>query len=401
MVKATALAAPTSMAFSHASIETYPLPASGSVRVSDSGCKGLALRITAKGVKTFTARHQRAGKRVLTSIGTYPAMSVEEAREKATALVSGEQEGPSMRTVSDLFDNVYWPLREKQVRPNTAYNTRCQWQKRIVSHIGHLPVSKITKRDITTMQDQWRADLKSIDVPNMVVSHFFNWLAEREYILASPVPRTKIKRHTRDRVLTMDELRELWDWADHWSSGGYYADAGATLKLWLLTGLRRREVTSAEWSEFPANIREGFIPAGANADEESIPVWRIPAERMKGKRDHVVPISAPMARVLQHLPDIRTSEQWVFPNAQKTGPTQRGWQVIAKDWIPIEDFTIRDIRRSLATQWATRLGVSDDVIGLALNHAPRSITASVYQRSLRLKERLELQQRWYDLLING
>ena len=128
-------------------------------------------------------------------------------------------------------------------------------------------------------------------------------------------------------------------------------------------------------------------------------MWRIPADRMKGKREHVVPVGAPLARLLQSMPYIQTSEQWVFPNAKKTGPTQRGWQRLIKE-APVSDFVIHDIRRSVATQWANRLGVSDDVVGLSLGHSAKSITASVYQRSLRLKERAEIQQQWYDLLTS-
>ena len=254
MNKKTPLGALKSFAFSDAVLRTIPLPASGNVRITDSECKGLALRITSKGTKTFTVRHQRAGKRTLTSIGTFPDMTIHEARVLATELVTGAPAGPSKRTAADLWENVYWPLREAQVRESTAYNTACQYKLRIAPAIGHLPVGEITKRDITTMQDAWRSELKSIAVPNMALVHFMGWLADRDYIPVSPVPRTTIKRTTRERVLTMSELRELWQWAEGFGDG-LLADMRVVMQMWLLTGLRRREVLNAEWSEFPSDIR--------------------------------------------------------------------------------------------------------------------------------------------------
>ena len=230
-----------------------------------------------------------------------------------------------------------------------------------------------------------------------MVSHFFSWLVERDYIPVSPVPRTKVKRAVRERTMSLSELRKLWSWAESFGADGLLADMHATVKLWLLTGLRRREVTSAEWRELPVGIRQDFIPAGANTEEEDVPVWRIPAGRMKAKVEHVVPIGRPVADVLRALPQGRTSERWVFPNERRSGPTGRDWSELIKA-SPVEDICIRDIRRSVATQWATRLGVSDDVIGLSLGHRPTTITASVYQRSLRLRERAEIQERWRDLL---
>ena len=95
MNQQTTTATATSFTFSDAAIKTYPMPATGSVRISDTACRGLALRITAKGVRTFTVRHQRSGKRTLTAIGTYPELSIAEARIKATEMITGETAGAS------------------------------------------------------------------------------------------------------------------------------------------------------------------------------------------------------------------------------------------------------------------------------------------------------------------
>ena len=86
------------------------------------------------------------------------------------------------------------------------------------------------------------------------------------------------------------------------------------MKIWLLTGLRRREVINAEWSELPRGIRDDFIPAGPNTDEERIPVWKIPADHMKGNRAHLIPVGRPLADEFGSIASIRTSAQWVFPN---------------------------------------------------------------------------------------
>ena len=130
------------------------------------------------------------------------------------------------------------------------------------------------------------------------------------------------------------------------------------LRLLLLTGQRRTEVTGAMKSELDL--------------DEAEPVWTIPGKRTKNKKPNRVPLSPLALAVIAEARKLVGANEWLFPSP--TGKGSMGAHAATKALdraraaIGLEDFRIHDLRRTTATRMA-ELGISPHTISLILNHA--------------------------------
>ena len=147
---------------------------------------------------------------------------------------------------------------------------------------GDRPVTSIAKRDVVALIDRVH-DERGPAAANMALARvrsFLGWLADRDVIPASPAAgvRMPAQLEARDRVLTDDELRLVWQ-----ASGGLSEPFGAFVRLLILTGQRRDEV------------------ARMTADELAGDVWTIPGDRAKNGEPHAVPLSPEALAVLAEV----------------------------------------------------------------------------------------------------
>jgi integrase len=161
------------------------------------------------------------------------------------------------------------------------------------------------------------------------------WAVSRGIIERSPCegisPPSAEK--SRDRVLSLDELRLVWRGAD---SLGF--PFGPIVKLLILSGQRRSEVGGMEWSELDLENR----------------LWTIPAARSKNRRQHDVPLAPQAAEIIKSLPRFSDSKFVFSPG--KTAPSgfsrakERLDQIIAREnGEAIPPWVLHDIRRSVAS----------------------------------------------------
>ena len=187
------------------------------------------------------------------------------------------------------------------------------------------------------------------------------------------------QEQTRDRVLSDDEIRWLWQSCDEigWPFGPYS-------KLLLLTAQRRDEVTRLEWPEL---------------DFETW-TWTIPAQRVKNGRLHEVQLSQEALDVLRSLP--RVGERWVFstdgekPIAGFSNAKLRLDRAMLKAaGKPLPHWTFHDLRRTAATGMA-RMNFPPHVVDKILNHASGTIrgVAAVYNRFAYVDERRAALDAW-------
>ena len=153
---------------------------------------------------------------------------------------------------------------------------------------------------------------------------------------------------SRDRVLTDDELRMVWNAADQLGP-----PFGLVVKLLILTGQRRGEVVNMEWSEISLDRR----------------LWCLPRERVKNDRAHDVPLTPQAIDVLRQVP--RISGRFIFSINGEIPINGFGKNKDRLDALLPSDiaaWTIHDIRRTVASGMA-KLGISLPVIEKILNHA--------------------------------
>jgi integrase len=241
-------------------------------------------------------------------------------------------------------------------------------------------VHEITRRDVIDLIESIAGDRPiAANRTKAALSKFFNWLATRDVIAASPcagVPAPSRER-ARDRVLSDDELRRLWLAAE--ALGGR---VGAYIKLLILTGQRRSEISGLLWREVDGDL------------------LTIGAERMKGRAPHVVPLSTQAAAIIASMPKLvpgipRASDPVLalsenFTRLKRALDAHMGE---APHWV------LHDIRRTVSSGMA-KIGVPVPVIEKILAHRSGTFKGivGVYQRHSFLPEMGVAVQRWADHL---
>src|SRR5216684_501050 len=280
-------------------VESVAPPASGRAVYIDDTAPGLELRVSADGRKAWSIRYKpRGGERKRETHGTYPAVSLAAARERARDIGAAATKGIDLptaerrereeqrksdnrpRRVGDLLDEYV----ERYCKPNQRKWTLAAriFDSHVKPAIGKKPLGELRRADIVELLDdlQNKKGLRAqVNRVRSQVLAALNWGIEREYLDTNPAAAIKKRRieASRDRVLTNDELQAIWRAAD-----GLPDPSRSLVKAWILTGQRRDEVRYMAWSEVD-------LPRA---------VWTLLAARNKGKREHEIPLAPAMVALL-------------------------------------------------------------------------------------------------------
>jgi integrase len=210
------------------------------------------------------------------------------------------------------------------------------------------------------------------------LSALFSWAMRDGWVESNPAAATnRNDENTRDRVLSAAELHSLWNALPP-------GDFGAIVKLLVLTGQRKTEISDLCWSEI--DLERSFI--------------RLPAERVKNGRVHEIPISGAVRQILET--QIRRGERdFVFGEGQGgfSGFGRCKQRLDAK--IELPPWTLHDLRRTAATGMA-EIGVQPHIIEAVLNHISghKSGVAGIYNRASYEAEKATALARWADHVTN-
>lgn len=347
--------------------------------VWEDGRTGLGVRVSPAGRKSWVFMYRFGGKARRMGLGTYPALGVAEARmkhAKAKVLLEkgidpGAQElahkraEQSAETVADLIEEYL----EKWARPRkrSAHEDERQLRKDVLPAWGKRKAKDITRRDVITLLDGIAERGSPIQANRTlaVIRKMFNFAVSRDILDATPVAMVKApaKENQRDRVLSADEIRALWQGlvTAPMSDGVKLA-----LKLQLVTAQRPGEVARISLTEL--DIQEQ--------------VWTIPAERAKNEQGHRVPLSPLALELIQQARFQAGDSPWLFPSPRIDGPiAPRSIDHALHKALPgmgLENITPHDLRRTAASGM-TALGINRLVVSKILNHVEKGVTA-VYDR---------------------
>lgn len=361
--------------------------------VSDG--KGLSIRVMPTGTKTWVFRYMIDGTPRRMTLGTYPTISLSEARElHAKAMQEVErgidpghkqQEAKASRkaapTVADLLEE-FWDMELK-------LKTSGKEQKRLVEKDalpawGTRKVTAITRRDAVLLVDtvRNRAQITANRLQGALV-RMFNFAAERGILEHSPLSGMRKKsEQARQRVLIDEEIKLLWAaLALDNKAVDIYRVSKLALKMILLTGQRPGEVCGMTWDEID---QEGF--------------WNIPAERRKGKVSQRVPLTDMAVEIIEQARTYSGESRFVFASSfiDNSPMTTRALsEAILRHWQEIgfkEKFTPHDLRRTLRTRLA-EIGIDDVVAERVLGHKLQGIMA-VYNRHGYDTEKRQALDQW-------
>jgi integrase len=268
----------------------------------------------------------------------------------------------------------------------------------VLSRWAGRKVKDITRRDIVRLLNEIvdRGAPIQANRTLTILRRMFNFAIGQAIIDSSPCDRVEAPsaENRRDRVLSEDEIRLLWQTLD---SAPMEPNARRLLRLMLVTGQRRGEVL-------------GIV---ADEIDRGKQLWTLPAERSKNSREHLIPLSH---MALEILAELRPNERgYLFPSSV-TGRPYKGQSIdhatghlfeprrnskdrkASRTGAPpplagqMERFTPHDLRRTVATRMR-ELGISRGDVKMVLNHVETDVTAR-YDRYDGLAEKRRALDLW-------
>jgi integrase len=384
-----------------ATIRTLTLPPGVTDRVFfDEDLPGFGLRVRASGVNSWMIQYAIARRTRRVVLGLQTALDPSKARSIAQGLLAkvrlggdpaAEKELAKARA-SDTFGALlpqFLDRQRKRQKPRSFVET----ERHLTKHAKPLhgsPIESITRRTIASLlgKIETHSGPAARNRARASLSAFSTWAAREGYIDANPVAFTnKAEEKARGRVLSDAELRTIWLALDGTSS-----QSAAIIKLLILTGARRNEITDLRWSE---------------VDDLDTATITLPSARTKNKREHIIPLSEPALRILmaqrQHLLPDGAPRDHVF--GVSPGRGFQDWSGSKKDidariaaagHAVIRDWRLHDFRRSLSTSLHERFGVPPHVVEAQLGHVGvyKAGVRGVYNKALYLDERRRALERW-------
>ena len=406
--------------------EVYALKAeSARYERAVSKARGLSVLVYPNGCKTFVIRYVAPnGARRRLALGDYPALSLADARLKATRIridivdgkdPAGERararvEARTGDTLEELANGYFKAARvglhggrRRPLRPGTLTRQNGLWSRHIHPVLGNRRYREIRRADVRSFMQglvlEGRLSPSSIASIGDVLRAVFAYALHEDLVEANPTNGLvrPIAPESRSRIFSDEALAKLLGALMDASNPGEgredpYARMGAHmalgLRFLLLTLTRRTEAAGACWTEIDLSSR----------------TWSIPGARTKNRRVHVVPLSPQALEVLQaarRLPGA-SEEGYVFPSplgsASHLDPhamTRAVNRVCSRLKLP--PASPHDFRRTGATTLTgERYGVRRFIVGKVLGHTAHDGAAvtSVYDRNDYLADKRRALEAW-------
>jgi integrase len=397
------------VAFTDALIRGLKPPASGRTELADPSCRGLCLRVTPAGAKTFAFRYRdRASRRPeRLTLGQYPDVSLREARAKAGKLrqqiaagknpSAHKREAParSFATLAERYLNEY-ARRHKRSAAKDERNLRLH----ILPRWGDRDFSSISRADVIALIERLVDAGKPIlaNRVHALISGIFSFGMDVDLTGVNPAARLRKRgaERVKTRVLDDDEIRLFWR---HVVEPPIPRAVGLALRLVLAVGVRPGEAAGMARSEL-------------DFDASGKPIsWTIPAVRSKNGRPHLVSLSRLASDLIVEAMALADDSPFVFVSRAARGHVDNSALATAMARLPemlphgesgaaswkADPPTAHDLRRSCATRLSAA-GVPAEDVAAILNHVRADVTGRVYDQYRRADEKHRALDRWARLL---
>ena len=375
-------------------------PGQKPVRLYDSG--GLYLEIAPAGGRWWRFAYRFGGKRKLISLGVFQDVPLAVARDRRDAmrklLADGKDPSAQRQTekreaagrTANSFEAVAREWYQKQVHtwvPSHASDVLRRLESNLFPEIGATPIADLTAPALLSalrkVEHRGAHDLahRILQVSGQVFRYgIATGRCQRDL---STDLRGALAPHKgrHQSAITPEELPGLLRAIDGYSELGGRLTSLA-LRLLALTFVRTGELIGAQWEEF---------------DLDSA-VWIIPAERMKMKTEHVVPLSRRTVEMLLEVRTIGGGSRYVFPGRNPDKPVSNNTMLFALYRLGYKGRMTGHGFRSVASTMLNEAGFRGDVIERQLAHGERNEIRGAYNRAEYLPERRAMMQQWADML---
>ncbi|RYE41619.1 MAG: site-specific integrase [Hyphomicrobiales bacterium] len=370
------------------------------------GVAGLQLKINDAGARSWVLRTMISGKRRDMGLGGYPDVTLAQARDaarKARGQVSegadpieGRRQARAARTAAAAstrtFDQCVAGFMKAKSGEWSNPKHKAQWQSTLNTYasptIGALPVAEITVTDIVRLLETiWHTKTETATRVRGRIESVLDWATIRGYrngenparwrghldqLLAKPQKIQKVKHHEAIPISQAPAFAR-----DLRAAEGMGARA---LEFAMLTAARSGEVRGAQWSEI----------------DTAAGLWTVPAERMKGKKEHRVPLSKQALALLAELPrDEKVT--FVFQGSKGQALSDMTLSAVMRR---MKLTAVPHGLRSTFRDWAAeQTNHSRELAEMALAHVIENQVEAAYRRGDMLAKRAVMMQEWADFVM--
>lgn len=366
---------------------------------------GLFLIVKTSGKKLWRFRYQRPAtkQRTMMGLGAFPALSLADARglradylallangidPQVQAEVAEEEQQIALDSIFSTVAANWFQLKSKSVTPDYAKDIWRSLEKDVLPAIGEIPVQQIKARTLVEALEPIKARGALETVRRLVqrINEIMIYAVNTGLIDANPASGIGMA-FEKPKKQNMPTLRpeELPKLMRTLVMSNLSVPTRCLIEWQLLTLVRPSEASGARWAENDLDAK----------------LWTIPAERMKAKREHIVPLSIQALDILEVMKPISAHREHVFPSRNDPKkPMNSQTANAALKRIGYGGKLVAHGLRSIASTAMNEEGFQADVIEAALAHVDKNEIRRAYNRSTYIKQREKLMQWWGNNIRN-
>lgn len=365
--------------------------------------KGLHLLIRPSGTKSWQFKYYKpiSKKRTNMGLGSYPEVSLAQARKlthDARVLLSqyidpqehrdGQMrieriaENNSLEHVTKSWMNV----KESQVTSEHAQDILRSFELHLFPKLGNIPVTKLTAdmaiRTLTPIQERGHLDLVKRLAQRL--NEVMTFAVNTGLIKYNPLAGiTKTFKAPTKRNYPTIKPSEVPAFIEKLTEANITHLTRSLIKWQLHTMVRPSEAAGAKWNEIDF--------------ERSL--WVIPAERMKKKKLHTVPLTKEALSIIQNLKEKTGHKEHIFYSARtKCGHLNESTANVALKRMGYQNTLVAHGMRSIASTALNEHGFSADLIESALAHVDKNTVRAAYNRAEYIEKRRPMMQWWSQFI---
>ncbi|CAD6157067.1 tyrosine-type recombinase/integrase [Escherichia coli] len=364
---------------------------------------GLFLLVKTNGKKLWRFRYQRptTKQRTMMGLGAFPAISLADARRlkadylsllangidpQIQAKVAEEQQQIALDSIFSTVAANWFLLKSKSVTPDYAKDIWRSLEKDVFPTIGEIPVQKIKARTLIEALESVKARGALETVRRLVqrINEIMIYAVNTGLIDANPASGVGMA-FEKPKKKNMPTLRpeELPNLMHSLTMSNLSVSTRCLIEWQLLTLVRPSEASGTQWAEIDLDAK----------------LWIIPAERMKAKREHIVPLSPQALDILNIMKPISAHRTHVFPSrSDPLKPMNSQTANAALKRIGFAGKLVAHGLRSIASTALNERGYNPDVIEAALAHSDKNEVRRAYNRSVYLEKRKQLMNDWGQIV---
>ena len=375
-------------------------PSDKPVRKFDGG--GLYLEIAPTGGKLWRLKYRFDGKEKRLALGTYPDVGLQaarEGRENARKLLAagvdpGEQRKAEKKARAEAGANTFEALgrewmatRGKEWTASYSSKTASSLERHAFPAIGSKPIAEISAPELLALLRAIEGR-GTVDLAHRISQHcsaIFRFAISTGRAATDPVLslRGALSTVKQEHYAALTEPAAFADLLRAIEAYRGEATTKTAMQLLALTFQRTKEVRFAEWSQIDLDAA----------------LWRIPAEIMKMREAHIVPLSRQAVAILKELQPLTGAGRLVFPSAiSRERPISENTVIYALARMGYKGRMTGHGFRSVASTMLNEQGFRADLIERQLAHAEKNAVRAAYNRAEYLPERKAMMQTWADYL---